>query len=47
MKREFYTASQICRKRSLPQRIPKMLERRYLRLFGKRSSPERLELEAR
>jgi hypothetical protein len=47
MKKEFYTASQICRKRSLLQQTPKTLERRYLRLFGKRLSPGRLELEAR
>ena len=47
MKREFYTVSRIRRKRSLLQRTPKMLERRNLRLFGKRSSPERLELKAR
>jgi len=35
MKGEFYTASQICQKRSFLQQTPKMLERRYLRLFGK------------
>jgi hypothetical protein len=35
MKREFYTASQICWSRNLLQQTPKMLERRYLRLFGK------------
>jgi hypothetical protein len=47
MKREFYTASRICRKRSFLQQTPRMLEKCYLRLFGKRSSPGRLELVAR
>jgi hypothetical protein len=47
MKREFYTASRTRRKRSLLQRTPKKLEKRNFRPFGKRSSPEKLELEAR